>query len=336
MPVRYSVFWSLCMLLLFGVVDLQAQAIPGGRLCFVWYNVENLFYPENDSLPADDEFTPDGLRHWTWSRYREKLTAVAKVIVAAGGGEAPELIGLCEVENARVLEDLTSHPILAPYLYSYFHREGPDHRGMEVACLVRTGRIKTVRWETVRFAPPVTATRDMMHLSLSWGGDTLDLFLVHLLSKYGGSGATADLRRMQVEQLVQVMDSVYGARQKAWLLTAGDFNEVYGGYSMEALRNARFGGSSLIPLDPPGERGSYKYRGRWNSIDQAFVSLIPGHCQLSAGIIQLDPMLVEDLQYGGLKPRRSYEGIQYMGGISDHLPLVLSFTSSFFSVPGER
>jgi len=314
-------------------MDLSAQLQNRGEFCFVWYNLENLFYPEDDTLAGDDEFTPEGLRHWTWSRYRQKITAVAKVIIAAGGGEAPELVGLCEVENALVLKDLVTHPILAPYHYSYFHQEGEDHRGMELASLCRTGRMESVLWESVPFRPPLRATRDMMHLMLSWGGDTLDLFLVHLLSKYRGAGATAELRRAQTEQLASFMDSVYRARSRGQLLAAGDFNEEYGSFSMEPLRSVRFGADSLSYLKPANGKASYKYRGRWTCIDQVLVSTSLKPSLLSLNTLQILPLLTEDRQYGGLKPRRTYEGYLYRGGISDHLPLVVNFSYLPSSVP---
>jgi endonuclease/exonuclease/phosphatase family metal-dependent hydrolase len=319
-----------------GSIALQAQAGTRGDLCFVWYNVENLFYPDSDSLPADNEFTPEGVRHWTWSRYRDKLTSLAKVIVASGRGEPPEVVGLCEVENALVLEDLTTHPILAPYHYGYLHREGTDHRGMEVSCLFRTGSIDTVQWETIPFSPPVFATRDMMHISLRSGGDTLDLFLVHLLSKYGGAGATAQLRRIQAEQLVHCMDSVYANRCGGSIIAAGDFNDEYEGYSMEPLRNARFGGDSLTPLHLHGGRGTYKYRGNWSQIDQVLAtqSLMPYAVNVTT--LELPPLMIEDQEYGGLKPKRTYEGFLYSGGVSDHLPLVIDLTFSPFSAPAVR
>ena len=313
-----------------------ASSVARGESCLVWYNVENLFYPENDSTAGDDEFTPQGQRHWTWSRYRDKLTALAKVIIASGRGEPPELVGLCEIENALVLEDLCNHPILAYYRYGYLHRESHDHRGMDVACLIRKERITSLEWETIAFGPPVQKTRDVMHISLTWGGDTLDLFLVHLLSKYGGAGATAALRSCQTGQLVQFMDSVYAVRQRGLIMTAGDFNETYEGYAMEAMRSARFGGDSLSLLLPENGHGTYKYRGRWSPIDQVLVlqSLAQGSVRVST--LHLPPLLTEDLQFGGIKPKRTYVGFQYSGGISDHLPLVIDLNPSLFSVPGER
>jgi endonuclease/exonuclease/phosphatase family metal-dependent hydrolase len=325
----------LFLLLFLALMELQSQEIMRGEICFVWYNVENLFYPDDDSARGDEEFTAQGMRHWTWTRYRDKLTALAKVIIASGRGEAPGLVGLCEVENARVLEELCAHPILSPYQYSYFHRESHDHRGMDVACLVRRERIHVFHWENFAFAPPVPETRELMHISLNLLGDTLDLFLVHLLSKYGGAGATADLRRAQTGQLVELVDSVYKLRQRGGIMLAGDFNEAYTGYSMEALRNASFGGDSLSLLLPENGYESYKYRGNWSPIDQVLIGgSIPASIEVS--VLKLAPLLTEDLEYGGMKPRRSYEGFQYRGGVSDHLPLLIDISPSSFSDPPEQ
>jgi len=327
---KWFFFFFFFVLILKCALDLSAQAGTRGDFCFIWYNMENLFYPENDSIPGDDEFTPGGPRHWTWSRYRKKLTAIAKVIIASGRGEAPELLALCEVENALVLEDLARHPILAPYHYHVLHKESRDHRGMDVACLIRSGRMKSYQWNTYPFKLPVRSTRDILHITLCLDSDTLDLFLLHLLSKYGGAGATAELRRNQAAQVVELMDSVYARRSRPLILAAGDFNEEYQGYSMEPFRAARFGGDSLRPLVPgPGIR-TYKYRGRWRPIDQVLLiqSLNPGSVKVSG--LNLPPLLTEDLKYGGIQPSRCYEGFLYRGGISDHLPLVVDFTTGLF------
>lgn len=331
---KRSVICLLIVLICKGSIGLSAQNSVRGEFCLIWYNVENLFYPENDSIPGDDEFTPEGPRFWSWSRYRKKLTALSKVIVASGRGEAPELVALCEVENARVMEELSNHPVLAPYNYSVLHKESQDHRGMDVTCLIRKRRIELYQWDTYPFTPPVRNTRDVMHLTLCWDSDTLDLFFVHLLSKYGGAGATAELRRKQAGQVVELMDSVYAIRSRPLIIAAGDFNEEYQGYSMEPLRSARFGGDSLRPLLPGAGIRTYKYKGRWSPIDQVLLIQSMEHGSVSLSSLNIPPLLTEDLQYGGNKPRRSYEGFQYKGGISDHLPLVLDFTFPFYSVPG--
>jgi hypothetical protein len=328
------------------------------------YNVENLFYPGSDSLAGsesqnhtlnpDEEFTPEGIRRWSWKRYRTKLTALAKVIVAAGNWEPPEVVGLCEVEEARVLEDLVQHPILEPYAYEFVHKDSRDHRGMDVACLYRKDRINLVEWSTYSpdhtpdltpdqtrnplARPPANppyispakptdnlpGTRDMLHLCFSWGKkDSLDLFLVHLVSKYGGAGATAERRRKQVEYLCQLADSVHRHRPVSLKILGGDFNESYEAYSMEPVRRARTSRDTIFPVLLTGADGSYKYRGNWSQIDLFLMAGPVNSYQIKGSILGIPPLMTSDEKYGGWKPYRTYEGYAYAGGISDHLPLIL-------------
>ena len=119
-------------------------------------------------------------------------------------------------------------------------------------------------------------------------------------------------------------------------MALGDFNETYGGYAMEALRNARFGGDSMLALLPEIGPGTYKYRGTWSPIDQVLVLQSLTQSSVRVSSIYLPPLMIADLQFGGIKPKRCYVGMQYNGGISDHLPLVIDLTPSLFSVPGEQ
>ncbi len=304
-----------------------------GRILIMWYNVENLFHPEDDSIPGDDEFTPTGVRRWTYTRYRKKLTAISKVIIAAGRWDPPDLVGLCEIENEQVLEDLIHHPILAPYQYLFLHKDSPDRRGMDVACLYREKRFRPTGWEMVasEFSNEDRATRDMMHVWGAWGRqDTLDLFLVHLLSKYSGAGATAELRMKQAGQLVQLVDSVHRFRDSSLKILTGDFNEGFKGYSMGPIEKGVVGGDSIKRILPGSRMGSYKYRGRWSQIDQFLVSGPDKNYRLSGSILELPVLLSSDETYGGKKPFRTYVGYLYNGGISDHLPILLDIESPSF------
>ena len=318
---------------------LAQPEVSRGDLRLMWYNVENLFHPSDDSLAGDDEFTPEGVRHWTYSRYRQKLTGVARVIVAAGRWDPPEVVGLGEVENAQVLEDLVSHPILEPYHYSYLHREGPDHRGMDIACLFRDRRFKPVGW---RAMPPVVSgafgdTREMVHVRGVWGRrDTLDLFLVHFISSYGGSGATADYRKKQAARLVHLADSVRRAGYAGLMVMAGDFNEPWDGYSLEPLRNSLVGGDTVAPVSPEGPWTSYKYRGIWSGIDQFLIAGGGDRYRIKGSVLHLPVLLTSDETYGGVKPFRTYEGYRYAGGVSDHLPILLDISRPLFSTYSER
>lgn len=316
-----------------------------GEIRIMWYNVENMFHPTDDSLQADDEFTPAGLMHWTWERYQSKITRLAKVVVAAGEWDPPDLVGLCEVEDARVLEDLVSHPVLKPYGYKILHRECHDHRGMEVACIYREKRISVKGWWV--YPPSLSGsrgrTRDHLHICATWNEtDTLELFLVHFISKYGGAGATAEYRRMQARSLVRRIDSVLHHRAGSLVIVAGDFNEEYGGYSMEPFRPAfrerdwERGRDSFIYMTPSGMEGSYKYRGRWSCIDQFLVAGRTSHLLMKVSIMHLTALLKPDEKYQGMKPSRTYEGFSYNGGISDHLPLVMDVTHRSFPAHSER
>ncbi len=293
----------------------------------MWYNVENLFHPDEDlhegeNPGTDDEFRPEGVRAWTYSRYRDKLTKLAKVIVAAGRWQPPELVGLCEVENGQVLEDLIAHPILAPYDYAYLHRDGPDHRGMEVACLFRPERFDMKDW---RYVEPVEGegfdqTREMLYLQGSWGRkDSLGLFLVHFISRYRGAGQTASYRRKQAERLAGLMDSVACTSGEKLVLAAGDFNDEEEGWSLEPF--------SDFQMVPSGEEASYKYRGAWSRIDFFLLRGQTESYRIAGSVFRHPGLMVPDLTYGGLKPFRTYEGYAYSGGYSDHLPVLLDISA---------
>lgn len=292
-----------------------------GELRLMWYNAENLFHPDNAPGPGDDEFTPEGVRRWSYGRYQQKLTALARVIVAAGHWQPPELVGLCEVENAQVLEDLVSHPILAHYGYSYLHRDGPDHRGMDLACLFRQDRFGLVDWQ---FMDPVKeegkdSTREMLYLHGGWGRrDSLHLVLVHFISRYRGAGETAAYRRRQAGRLSELLDSLSSEHPEHLVMAAGDFNDSRDGWSMEPL-------SDLVG-EPPDHVFSYKYRDRWNSIDFFLLGGRPEGYDVGGAVFNLPALMEADLVYGGLKPKRTYVAYSYWGGYSDHLPVLLDIS----------
>ena len=330
----------VCSLLpvIFALVVLSSGAKgqqPRGDLRLMWYNVENLMYPEDDTAAGDEEFTPEGLRHWTFTRYRRKLAMLAKVIVAAGDWDPPDLVGLCEVENAMVLEDLVVHPILAPYHYGYLHRESPDHRGMDVACLFRTGRFSIAGWSAI---PPVShetqgATRDMLHLWGTWGKkESLDLFLVHFISRFTGAGATAGYRRRQSAYLAFLADSVHRERPGSLMIMAGDFNDSWDGYSLEPLRGSLPGGDSIRNTCPAGDGYSYKYRGRWDGIDLCLAVDGKRKYRIGGSVFRPPFLLISDGSFGGRKPFRTYEGYSYAGGFSDHLPILVDISRPPFSI----
>jgi len=336
----------------------------------MWYNVENLFHPSDDTLSSDDDFTPGGLYHWTFGRYREKITRIAKVIIATGEGEPPEVVGLGEVECDSVLEDLVSHPILEPYGYRYLHRDSPDHRGIDVACLYREKRVRLLGWcsyppsndrsgrhnstNTLSdhsglptswpgldprpgsdlgsgsvFAPGLDfgRTREILHGWWVWKKqDTVDLLLVHLISRYGGSGATQGYRQQQCEQILSILDSVSRVRPGSLMVVGGDFNDEFTGPSMKPFHDDT---ASALRCNIPAldaNAGSYKYRGTWERIDFFMVAGPDRVHGISSRVFTLPPLMTTDETYGGMKPFRTFEGVRYTGGTSDHLPVLLEIS----------
>jgi hypothetical protein len=176
----------------------------------------------------------------------------------------------------------------------------------------------------------------MLHVWVPVGAkDTLDLFLVHLISKYSGAGATAEARKIQAGELARLADSVRHRRPNGPIILAGDFNDAYNGYSLEPLRTAVVGNDSIRKVNLSGGEGTYRYRGIWSRIDQ-FMATGAGRYRLYGSIMELEALTIPDGSYGGMKPARTYEGFQYRGGVSDHLPILLDITRRPFSIHSER
>jgi len=192
---------------------IKAQNPPKRIARIVFYNTENLFHPSNDSLKKDNDFTPEGMKHWTIWRYRQKLFNIYKVITAIGEGEMPEIIGFCEVENAQCLKDLINQTPLFLYSYQYLHYESPDNRGIDVALVYRSDKFQIIKSENIpiHFPKELSTRRGLlanlkmkgfeaneMSLFLNGSGDVFcDGSATNLEIEQNGSG-DANLSRLKV------------------------------------------------------------------------------------------------------------------------------------------
>ncbi|MEG1585806.1 MAG: endonuclease [Bacteroidales bacterium] len=324
----------LLFLLLFGVMQIQAE--PPFRVLF--YNTENLFDYRDDTLKNDNEFLPDSPRHWTFYRYRQKLIQLSKLIMAAGEGVVPALIGLCEVENDSVMTDLFRLTPLRESGYRYFITKSPDERGINVALLYKRNLFRPIisRHHRIRVPDGFRPTRDILQVSGEIAGkDTLDVFVCHFPSRSGGEKKSRPARLAANKKLKAVTDSLFSIRTKPLLLVMGDFND----YPMdkvqrETLHLRRPGKhparDTLYNLMSrlPKEKGSHKYNGEWGYLDQFFVSgdLLNTHSDPFIGhyrVFEAPFLLTEDTKMFGLRPLRTYYGYKHEGGFSDHLPILL-------------
>lgn len=304
---------------------------------FMFWNLENCFDPADDPAVRDEEFTPAGERHWTWNKLNRKLNGVAKVIVAARDtyGDYPALVGLCEVENATVLRRLISFKMMKKLDYDWIHRDSPDGRGIDVALLFRRSAFRplVVRAVPVPTDPP---TRDILYVKGLLEGDTVHVLVNHWPSKLSGSsgGTRREAAAAALRACIDSIDTAAGnkngafcSQSPAWgtetVIVMGDFNatprEI--DLAMSGFEKALPGFENLAaPLAAAGE-GSIKYRGTWELIDQFWIrdSLTPPKMSVFRPPFLLEP----DSGYTGEKPRRTWSGPRYKGGLSDHLPVVL-------------
>ena len=197
---------------------------------FMFYNTENLFDTENDSLTNDEEFTPDANRHWNQARLHSKAERLAKVILAAGKWNVPLVIGLCEVEDLNVLELLTRNEPLARFQYKIVHKDSPDSRGIDVALLYRPEYFRPFYYQAIPVADPKDKsfkTRDILQVSGVLNGcDTLHIFVNHWPSRYGGIMETLRYRGLAAETLKKSVLNLLVQYPKAQIICMGDFNDT--------------------------------------------------------------------------------------------------------------
>ena len=308
----------------------------------MFYNVENLFDCRDDSLKADEEFLPTSIRAWHEGRLKQKIYHLGQVIAAVGKWDAPALVGLCEVENAYVMDRLVKYSPLKEYGYRYVMTDSPDERGIDVALLWQRGSFKMLQHRSIRIplGEGRRPTRDILHATgLVMTGDSLDVFVCHFPSRSNGWKETEPARLKAASLLKAQIDSICRMRCHPNILVMGDFNDGPDNASLAKALDAAPPGKSIQShalynlIAGKGEgQGTYRYKGEWDIFDQILVSgFLLQHTQglhtsdANARICDFPFLLEEDPAYGGKKPFRTYHGLQYTGGYSDHLPVAVDF-----------
>jgi len=308
-----------------GPLSVAAADEPSDSTLVMFWNVENFFDWEDGSRSSSDaEFSSNGARRWTRHRFYKKCELIAKTVFYIAGleGRLPDVIGLAEIENERVLNSLVASTLLRKCSYRTVTFPSPDPRGIDVGLLYneRTLRLDFARASGIWLdGGERLLSRDILIAGFvrRQGGDSLALTINHHPSKYGGAAAEPK-RAAAVRQLAFIADSL---KAVGWHMQAhvGDFNDtpespVYDGLAgrMENL---------AVPLSAAGE-GSIRFDGRWELIDQAFVSRQAGH-RARMKVVPVPFLTVKDSAHSGTKPLRTYSGPRYIGGVSDHYPILV-------------
>lgn len=288
------------------------------------WNLENYFDWKNDSTSVSDgEFSSRGVKRWTRRRVLSKSNAIAKTILftADERGRLPDFICFQEVENARALKTLLNETALYKTDFRFIHRDSPDSRGIDVAILYRATKwipdgISAVQPKDS--AGNILMTRDILSAGFSKKGETgpkLHIVACHLPSKYGGAAVSKPRREQAVMTLCQIADSLEAT---APAIICGDFNDVPSSETFAPI-NGRLRNLAL-PFEARGE-GTLRYKGVWEIIDMFLISRSFQNYNME--IPEIPFLMVRDRKYGGMKPLRTYSGPRYLGGVSDHRPILL-------------
>ncbi|MDY5858074.1 MAG: endonuclease/exonuclease/phosphatase family protein [Porphyromonas sp.] len=337
---------------------------PIDSITLMSYNVENLFDTINDPDTDDDEFTPEGSKHWSKYRYHQKLKQLARVISHVGGKHWPALICLVEVENRLVLDDLLRHTALGRQGYRYEITRSLDPRGIDVALLYLPSLllVEERREHRVQFTQdPERRSRNLLELKLRLpNNDTLYAWAAHWPSRREGAKASEPFRR-DVARLIKLhTDSIYEQlspeeRLRTHFAIMGDLNEEAHEPAIKqelgALHHLPAHDDVLSPhlslyamMHPDVERhnkrhaprGSYVYQRSWSQLDHFILSqsllVHSSHTQYISGSARnyfASFLGGKNIVAGYPAPYRTYGGPHYMGGYSDHYPIVLRLRLSY-------
>ena len=314
----------LILLMMLSVVGFALRAQENEKKLAMFWNLENFFdWTDQGTGESDAEFSSYGKRHWTRKRFYTKCDAVSKTIFHIGDlyGKLPDVIGFAEIENRGVLEKLCSSTLLRKCGYRIVHFDSSDRRGIDVALLYRTTCYNHL--STSLRAPETDGkklqTRDMLHVSLKdlQTDEIYDYIVCHHPSKFGGEESSIPKRLAAMTALKEMCDSL-GNRN---IIVMGDFNDVPSAAQFDMLDDILVNKSDSLHA---AGRGTIRYEGKWDLIDMFLVSSnIEGHSVMD--IPEVPFLMTRESRHAGEKPLRTYSGPRYLGGVSDHLPVVLYF-----------
>lgn len=323
--------WLLVLIVLFWTewgIYIAAQPLR-----IVSYNVENLFHPEHDTILKDErirglegeriidkddyEWTPEGERRWSYTRYYRKEENIARVLTSMGEWSGVDIVGLQEIENAAVVKRLCY--TMRRNEYDFVHYESPDPRGIDVALIYKKSRVDTIRTRKLSCEERKLKTRDILYVCAQVDKrDTLHLFVCHLPSQRGGKAESEWKRKAAKEVLQTAIDSVFALHSDAKIIVMGDMNSEPKN-DLKGLVNRMVVESQKSKVE---SYGTHKYQGRWTCLDQFYTST---NLQKISAVSIYDAEWIQepDEKYLGLKPKRTYNGFHYQNGYSDHLPIQL-------------
>lgn len=306
-------------------------------LMVAFYNQENLFDTIDDPERNDNEFLPSAKKAWNSDKYAAKLANMARVIASMNNGKGPDVLGMCEVENRAVLQDLIQTGALKGMNYGIVHFESPDERSIDNALIYKKNVFTVTAEAPYRISLSEfndAKTRDIVMAKLvNRKKQSLIVLVNHFPSRLGGQEASEPKRIAAALVLKHIIDSVAKADAGTPVIAMGDFNDEPTNSSMDSVLQARDNSeagifNAMYSLKQKGE-GSHMYQKHWTMLDQILITQNAVNCRSpycyvtqSAAIYKQEWMLETDEKYKGA-PLRTFAGNKYLNGYSDHLPVYI-------------
>ncbi|MCJ8166352.1 hypothetical protein MKJ04_16010 [Pontibacter sp. E15-1] len=304
-----------------------------------FYNTEDLYDTKNDPGDGDDAYLPTGAKAWTDTRYKTKLKHIAAVIGGIGGQDGPAVVGLSEVENKKVLQDLINTPPLRKHKYGIIHNDLPNEKTQDVALLYQPRHFKPTGTKTIDSGGKNPTGWAMLQVKGELRGELVTFYVVHWppaeKNKRGKLNDTAQRKLASV--LRQEIKAQQAADLNTKIIVLGDFNaEPRTTVMRDALKaNGRPDPSyqeelfNTLYLPYVNGLGSYASRGDFQMPDQILISKSllngkPGLQYVRGSAAVYDRNDIKFL-YGKYRdtPIRTYSGNLYIGGYSDHFPVFI-------------
>ena len=298
----------------------------------VFYNVENLFDTIDDPITNDNEFLPNAKKHWSTRKYKRKLKNIASVIhrIHSDTNHIPFIVGLAEVENRSVLQDLINQDELRDYNFDYVHFDSRDARGIDVSLLFNKSLFEIVLSKTfpidIQQNDLSEPTRDILCVKGLFHNNPIHVLVNHWPSRREGVKETAFKRLHLSQKLNSIVKTIYEEDSKANIIVMGDFND---NPRNDSLQNLVLNNNLFNPFTKlwSWNSGTLIHKRKWYFLDQILLSknFKTSHFFKFSSAAIFNPSFIQ-VQKGKFKgtPKRSYAGDKHLAGYSDHFPVYVS------------
>lgn len=319
------------------IISSEENIVRSDLQVVAFYNVENLFDIYDDSRTYDNDFLPINVKKWTPKRYDNKLRKLGSTISQIGEketGKHPAIVGLAEVENAKVIEDLIATNHLKNCNYNYVHYESLDERGIDVALLYDTNAFEVTHSEVFQIdltneRGEPDYTRDILLVSGLLDGELIHVIINHWSSRREGEKESEPKRMASSNKVAYIIETLKAENVEAKIIVMGDFNDNPSNNSVKQLVE----NSNLYnPMETlrSFSRGTTYHNRQWNLFDQILITT--NFFKNSTTAFEYDSANIFDEAFlklfsGKFKgtPFRTYVGKKYNGGYSDHFPVYAIF-----------